>query len=84
MACLFQSGNDLSLLAMGVGRNQLHLPDVAADWFALCLDAATVQLNSQASQTHPFTDGHEGQEHHDRGDEDSAAHHCAFYKFCNT
>lgn len=45
--------HDLSLLAVGVGRNQLHLLDVAADGFALRHDAAAVQLHSQASQAHP-------------------------------
>lgn len=45
--------HDLGLLAVGVGRNQLHLPDVSADGFALCLDAAAVHLHAQASQTHP-------------------------------
>lgn len=75
LACLFQCGNDLSFLAVGVGRNQLHLLNVTADGFALCHDAATVQLHSQASKTHPFTDGQEGQEHHDGSNDYSAACH---------
>lgn len=38
---------------MGVGGNQLHRTDVGADVVSLRLDAAAVQLHSQASQTHP-------------------------------
>lgn len=53
LACLLQSGNDLSLFTVGVGRNQLHLGNVAANGFALCLDAAAMELYTQAPQTHP-------------------------------
>lgn len=45
--------HDLHLVAVGVGGNQLELLDVPADGSALRLDAATVQLHSQAPQTHP-------------------------------
>lgn len=41
--------HDLSLLTVGVGRNQLDLSNVAANWFALGLNAAAVLLHSQAS-----------------------------------
>lgn len=37
---------------MRVGGNQFHFSNVAPDGFALCLDAAAVQLHSQASQSH--------------------------------
>lgn len=45
--------HDLSFLAVGVGRYQLHFFNVPADGFALGLDAAAVQLHSQAPQSHP-------------------------------
>lgn len=41
--------HDLCVVAVRVGRNQLHSTDVAANGFALSQDAAAVLLHSQTS-----------------------------------
>lgn len=46
--------HDLCLFAVGVGGNQLHLANVAADGPTLCLDAAAVLFYSEASQAHSY------------------------------
>lgn len=50
--------HDLCLLAVGVGKNQLHLLDVAANRFAFCLNAAAVQLHSHACKKKAVEHGH--------------------------
>lgn len=44
--------HDLRLVTVGVGRDQLHLADVATDGAALFLDAAAVLLHPEAPQAH--------------------------------
>lgn len=46
--------HDLCLFTVGVGGNQLHLANVAADGPTLCLDAAAVLFHSEAPQAHSY------------------------------
>uniref|UniRef100_A0A0E9WWA2 Uncharacterized protein n=1 Tax=Anguilla anguilla TaxID=7936 RepID=A0A0E9WWA2_ANGAN len=69
----FQSGNDLRVLAVGTGREELHTLDEFRHSSALRLDTATPQIHPYSPHTHSFS-AESGQEDQAYGSCDCALH----------